>query len=145
MLFSACGLNQVSGSYKWLALGTLQGALECPKPCIISYVHPNDAIQLNVHVSVTSVCKDPIRFLMTGTVNLKCEGKTSSVRETDAQKRNCWLILNPPSSRISLMGRREGGRGRGSIDKRRVGGRKRERHGGIRERKGCRTETESMG
>ena len=125
MLFSACGLNQVSGSYKWLALGTLQGALECPKPCIISYVHPNDAIQLNVHVSVTSVCKDPIRFLMTGTVNLKYKGKTSNVRETDAQKRNCRLILNLPSPRISLMGRREEGRVRGSIGKRREKGRER--------------------
>lgn len=75
MLFSACGLNQVSGSYKWLALGTLQGALECPKPYIINYVHPHDATQLIVHVSVTSVCRDRIRFLMTGTVNLKCKGK----------------------------------------------------------------------
>lgn len=76
MLFPACGLNHVAGSYKWLTLGNLQGALECTKPNIINYVHLNDAIQLIVHVSVTSVCRAPIRFMMTRTEML-----TSSVRE----------------------------------------------------------------
>lgn len=110
MQFSACGLNHVSGSYKWHTLGNLQGALEWPKPCIINHVHPNDAIQLIVHVSVTSVCRDPIKF-HDGTnrdVNLKCKGNWCTEKD---------LLVPYPEfhwwgeGEIGVKGEKEKGRG----------------------------------